>query len=102
MAVNQPSRQQLDALLRNTLVGVRTSHDNVLETKAVFDAIPDATLKGAGLGYEYTDDDVSNIRSSLNDLAHLTLVANGEGTQANANDFFTFPRRIWGANPVRR
>ena len=102
MPVNQPSRQQLDALIRQATLGVRTALDNVGELKAQLDTIPDATLKGVGEGYEYTADDVSNIRSSLADLEHLRQVANGAATQAGQSDFFTFPRRVWGINPASR
>lgn len=102
MAINQPSRNDLDYAIRTTLVAVRTALDNVAELKAQLDAITDDTLTASGGGYEYTTDDVSNIRSSLADLDHLRQVATGEATQQGASDFFTFPRRIWGINRVSR
>lgn len=102
MPINQPSRQELDQQLRQVTLAVRLALENVGELKLQLDTITDDQLESTTDGYNYTSTDRTNIRSTLNDLDQLRRVALGTATQASASDFFTFPRRLWGINPLRR
>lgn len=102
MAVNQPSRQELDAIFRTTFTSIRTALDNVKELKSILDGVPDATLTGAGIGYEYTQGEVTAIKAAATDLDKLRQIAEGQAVQPAANDFYFNARKVWGFNPIRR
>ena len=46
----------------------------------------------------YTEDDVALIKSAFTDLDKLNRIATGQATQADANDFFFWARRLTGLN----
>lgn len=102
MPVNQPSRQELDARVKELTNAVRTALDNVYDFKLFLDTIPDATLTGAGQGFEYSAQDLANVRSAVAALAQLRVVANAGATVTAVDDFFFFAKRVWGYSPARR
>lgn len=77
--------------LRDTLAQVVT-------LKAVLDGLSTEQLEAMG----YVEDtesgvtEVSWLKSGITDLAALASVANGQGTQAQANDFFFWADRLTG------
>ena len=74
--------------LRDTLAGIETM-------KGRLDAL--TTQQLVDMGYdEATLQEVSVLKSAFTDLANLALVANGQGTQAQVNDFFFWADRLTG------
>lgn len=100
--INQPSRQQLDFILRSTTTAVRTALDNAKELKQALDSVPDAALTDAAGGYAYTQAEVTAMKAAVTDLDKLRQIAEGLATQPAANDFYFNARKVWGFNPVSR
>ena len=71
--------------LRDVFAGVQT-------LKGVLDGLDDPTLTGMG----YTSTEIAWLKSGITDLYNLANIANGQGTQAQANDFFFFADRLTG------
>lgn len=70
--------------------------NNLLRWCADFDEFLDAKAEGELTALGYTAGEVAVIKSAFADLAQLASLYDGVGTLANAKDFTTFAKQLWG------
>jgi hypothetical protein len=93
MGVGFPiNKTTIDARLGSLVIQIRDGLEDAERINDVLTGIPDADLTAQG----YTLDDVATLKSAVSALAALSRVADGRQSQAQANDFLFFPRRLTG------
>lgn len=97
MSVGYPlDKAVIDSRAGQLAVMARDLFRQIADFKLKLDGITDAELGAAP--YSYTSDEIANLRSGIGDLAQLGLICNAQATQAQANDFLFFARRLMGAS----
>ena len=96
MTVGFPlTKDQLDTRLGQIALTIRDQLDDATRLKAKLDTLTTADL--VALGYdEANKSEVSTMKSAYTDLAKLAQIANGQATQATANDFMFWARKLLG------
>lgn len=95
MSIGYPTdKATIDARVGNSVIALRNQLEDVTRIKAWIDTQTDAQL--IALGYVQADVDV--LRPAFTDLANLAKVANGQATQAQANNFFFWAGKLTGLN----
>jgi hypothetical protein len=85
MSIGYPvTKQRIDAQGGDAVYQTREALARVSRFKADLDQFDDAELEGLG----YTAGEVTTLRATFTDLANLAKIADGQGTQAQPNDFF--------------
>jgi hypothetical protein len=86
------SKLELDSRSGEIARTFQRAFDDVLVLKGFLDATPDADLVALG----YTSDEVAVLKTAWADLTQLANIWAGTANLAQAKDFRTFVRRIWG------
>ncbi|MDR7189794.1 hypothetical protein J2Y46_002620 [Microbacterium sp. BE35] len=95
MAAGYPTdKPTVDARMGNSIIALRNQLDDVTRINAWLQGKQDADLVSQG----WTSEDVATMKSAFLALAKLSLIANGQSTQAQADDFFFFADRLTGLN----
>jgi hypothetical protein len=95
MAAGLPvDKFQLDNTVGNLARTIEQFANQALQFKAYLDATPDASLEEAP--FNYTADDVANIKSAAADMATVANVYKGLADHTPASDLGVFSRRLMG------
>lgn len=101
MALNSPENKgSFEAQLRATLDGVRLSLANVQAFRAyLYSLAPNGTDAEVltvlqAVPFEYSLDDATTIRSAVNALNQLAIVANAGATVPTVDDFFFHAKKV--------
>ena len=92
MAGLAPSTSDIQTTSGAIAARVHTSLRDVLAFTYLLEAQTDGALTSAGLSAA----DIAVLRSAYGDLSTLARLYSGEGTLAEAKDFRTFARRLFG------
>lgn len=101
MAINHPSRNDLDARLAAVLRGPANALDNLSAFRDFLYTLggDDTAVKAALVSeFNYTSDEATVVLNAVNALYQLKLVATAQAAQAIPDDFFFNARKIWGIN----
>lgn len=96
MTVGFPlTKDQLDTRLGQIAMTIRDQLLEASRLKAKLDTLTTSDL--VALGYdETTKSEVSTMKSAYTDLDKLAQIANGQATQATANDFLFWAKKLLG------
>jgi hypothetical protein len=95
MSVGLPvDKNVLDSRVGNLAWQLRETLSQVQTVKTWLDGKTDQELQAAPYGYSPTE--VATMKSAFTDLDKLARIANGQGTQADANDFFFWADKLTG------
>ena len=88
----QTDKGAIDSWAPTVIIDLRQALDNVQRIKAWLDTQVDADLTALG----YSSAEVAVLKSAFTDLDKLAQIAHGQATQAQANDFLFWPRKLTG------
>jgi hypothetical protein len=93
MSVGIPvDKATLDRTIGNCIIGLHNQFATIEKIQAYLAARDTPTLMGMG----YTEDDVTLVKSAFSQLTALIAIAEGQGTQAEENNFFFFADQLTG------
>jgi len=86
------TKNEIDSRAGDIARGFQRHFKDVITIKAYLDATPDADLITMG----YTQTEVTNLKTAVNEMNQLQTIFNGAANLAVAKDFKVFISRIWG------
>lgn len=93
MSIGLPAtKQEIDSRSGDIARSFQRSFDDVLTMQSYLQATANADLVALG----YTDTEVNVLKSAFSDLAQLGTIFVGQAALAQAKDFRTFARQLWG------
>jgi hypothetical protein len=93
MAVGVPvTKIEIDSRTGDIAKGVQKMFDDIITMQSYLAATPDQNLVSMG----YTSQEVAVIKTAFADLTQLGTIWAGAAALAQAKDFRTFVRQLWG------
>lgn len=86
------SKQEIDARAGAIARAFQKAFQDVTTLSTFLERSTVESLEGLG----YTADDVTLLKSAINDLGELAMIWKGSATLAQPKDFRTFVSRLWG------